>query len=149
MITGSERDAEEVVQDAFVKAYFALARFRAGSPFRPWLLTIVANEARNRRVSAGRHPLLQLDELMSDHIAGEDAPETTVIAGERAHELVACLNGLRPDDRTILTYRYFLELSEAEIAAALNIARGTVKSRLSRALGRARARLEGKANRHE
>ena len=54
---GDRGDAEEAAQDAFVKAYRALGRFREGAPFRPWLLRIVANEARNRRRlgrSAGR-----------------------------------------------------------------------------------------------
>src|SRR4029077_10773432 len=49
VIAGSASDAEEAAQEAFVKAYRALGRFRPGSPFRPWLLQIVANEARNRR----------------------------------------------------------------------------------------------------
>ena len=53
----------------------------------------------------------------------------------------AVLETLRPEDRQVLTYRYFLDLSEAEMAAALGCARGTVKSRLSRALGRLRALL--------
>ena len=54
LITQDAAEAEEAAQDAFVKAWRALARFRAGEPLRPWLLTIVANEARNRRRSAGR-----------------------------------------------------------------------------------------------
>ena len=49
-----ETDADDAVQEAFLKAYAALPRFRVGAPFRPWLLRIVANEARNRRRSAGR-----------------------------------------------------------------------------------------------
>jgi hypothetical protein len=49
LITGSSADAEEAAQDAFFKAYRSLGRFRDGAPFRPWLLRIVANEARNRR----------------------------------------------------------------------------------------------------
>ncbi|CAA9490528.1 MAG: RNA polymerase sigma factor RpoE, partial [uncultured Solirubrobacteraceae bacterium] len=53
-VCGDAADAEDAAQDAFVKAYRALGRFRDGSPWRPWLLTIVANEARNRRRSAGR-----------------------------------------------------------------------------------------------
>ena len=60
VITGSAADAEEVVQDAFVKAYRARGRFRSGSPFRPWLLAIVANEARNRRRATGRRARLSL-----------------------------------------------------------------------------------------
>ena len=54
LITQDAAEAEEAAQDAFVKAWRALGRFREGEPFRPWLLTIVANEARNRRRSAGR-----------------------------------------------------------------------------------------------
>ena len=54
VITASAADAEDVAQDAFVKAFYALDRFREGAPFRPWLLRIVANEAKNRRVAAGR-----------------------------------------------------------------------------------------------
>ena len=58
LITGSAAEAEESAQDGFVKAYRALGRFRRGAPFRPWVLEIVANEARNRRRSAGRRTAL-------------------------------------------------------------------------------------------
>src|SRR5688500_13209149 len=54
LITRNAADAEDAAQEAFVKAWRALPRFRAGEPVRPWLLTIVANEARNRRRAAGR-----------------------------------------------------------------------------------------------
>ena len=60
LITQDAAEAEEAAQDAFVKAWRALGRFRAGEPLRPWLLTIVANEARNRRRSAGRRTALAL-----------------------------------------------------------------------------------------
>src|SRR5436309_2642352 len=60
LITGNAQDAEDAAQDGFVKAWRALGRFRAGAPFRPWLLQIVANEARNRRRSAGRRVQLGL-----------------------------------------------------------------------------------------
>src|SRR5581483_10635900 len=60
LIAGNAADAEEAAQDAFVKAYRALWRFRAGAPFKPWLLRIVANEARNRRRSASRRAALVL-----------------------------------------------------------------------------------------
>jgi DNA-directed RNA polymerase specialized sigma24 family protein len=59
-IVSPDGDAEDAVQDAFVKAYAALSRFRLEAPFRPWLLRIVANEARNRRRSAGRRAGLTL-----------------------------------------------------------------------------------------
>src|SRR3982074_1983701 len=58
VITGSAADAEDAAQDGFVKAYMALASFRPGAEPRPWLLRIVANEARNRvRSTVGRHQL--------------------------------------------------------------------------------------------
>ena len=58
VICGDTADAEDAAQDAFIKARAAMGRFRAGAPFRPWLLTIVANEARNRRRAAGRRSAL-------------------------------------------------------------------------------------------
>src|SRR5689334_3797498 len=60
LVTGSAADAEDAVQDAFVKAHRALSSFRRDAPFRPWLLRIVGNEARNRRRSAGRRAMLEL-----------------------------------------------------------------------------------------
>ena len=135
-------DAEDAVQDAFVKAYAALARFRPDAPFRPWILRIVANEARNRRRSAGRRTGLAL-RAAEDRRPGDAAPspESAVLAGERRSDLLRAVNGLRDDDREVIAVRYFLDLSEAEAAITLGIPRGTVKSRLSRALGRLRERL--------
>ena len=60
LVAGNASDAEEAAQDGFVKAYRALWRFRPGAPFKPWLLRIVANEARNRRRAAGRRAALAL-----------------------------------------------------------------------------------------
>lgn len=143
-ITKSESEAEDAAQDAFVKGYFALERFRAGAPFRPWILRIVANEAKNRRNAAARRPALELD-AAADRASSETAlsPEDAALAAERRVRLLAAVNGLRDDDRLVLTYRYFLDLSEAEMADVLGIARGTVKSRLSRALGRLREVYRG------
>ena len=143
MAIGGDPDAaEDAAQEAFVKAYAALGRFRAGSPFRPWLLRIVANEARNRRRSAGRRANLALraaEDRRPDDAA--PSPESAVLASERRSILLTALNGLRDDDREVISARYFLELSESETAEALGIPRGTVKSRLSRALERLRVQL--------
>ena len=137
-------DAEDAVQEAFVKAHAALGRFRDGSPFRPWLLRIVANEARNRRRSAGRRATLAV-RAAEDRRPGDAAPspESAVLDREEQAWLLAAINGLGDDDRDVITARYFLDLSEAETADLLGVARGTVKSRLSRALGRLRARIAG------
>jgi RNA polymerase sigma factor (sigma-70 family) len=139
VIAGSAADAEEAAQDAFLKAHRALGRFRDGAPFRPWLLRIVANEAHNRRAASGRHHRLVL-RAAEERRTGDavPSPEAALLDSERRAELVAALSHLAERDRLAIAYRYFLELSEAEMAAALRCRRGTVKSRLSRALSRLR-----------
>src|SRR5262245_40793072 len=120
----------------------ALPRCLVGSPFRPCLLQIVANEARNRRRSAGRREGLALRATIdrpSDDAA--PSPEAAALQAERRGALLAAVNGLRDEDREIIGARYFLDLSEAEAADVLRIPKGTVKSRLSRALGRLRAAM--------
>ena len=140
VIAGDAADAEEAAQDAFVKAHRALGRFRRGEPFRPWLLTIVANEARNRRRGRGRRAALALRAAAEPGAAGGD-PEEAALGSERRQRLLTAVEGLRDDDRDVLACRYFLELSEEETAAALGIARGTVKSRTHRALSRLQEEL--------
>jgi RNA polymerase sigma-70 factor (ECF subfamily) len=136
-------DADDAAQEAFVKAYRALDRFRAGAPFRPWLLRIVANEARNRRRSAGRRAGLA-HRSAEDRRPGEAAPspESAILADEQRRWLHAAIATLRADDRDVIAARYFLELNEAETAELFAIPRGTAKSRLARALARLRDVLE-------
>jgi RNA polymerase sigma-70 factor (ECF subfamily) len=134
-------EAEDAVQEAFVKAYDALPGFRAGAAFRPWILRIVANEAKNRARSAKRREGLALRAAAVDPGGAAPSPEAAVIAREDAEALMRGLASLREPDRLVIAYRYLFELSEAETAGALGIRRGTVKSRLSRALGRLRAEL--------
>ncbi len=135
VITRNAADAEDAVQDALVKAWRALGRFRAGEPLRPWLLQIAANEARNRRRSAGRRDWLA---LAAASLSGEAAPspEDAALDAAQRTELLAALEELPADARDVLACRYLLDLSEEETAAALELARGTVKSRTSRALDR-------------
>lgn len=144
LICGDPHEAEEAVQEAFVKAYAALPRFKAGRPLRPWLLAIVANEARNRRRAAGRRTRLALqvaEQIPAGdqvHAPPEAEPEPAALATERRAALVAALERLPERDRTVIALRCLLDLSEVETAAALGVRRGTVKSRLSRALDRLR-----------
>lgn len=140
VIAGDAADAEEAAQDGFVKAHRALGRFREGEPFRPWLLAIVANEARNRRRARGRRASLALRAAAEPGASGGD-PEEAALGGERRERLLTAVEGLRDDDRDVLACRYFLQLSEEETAAALGIARGTVKSRTHRALSRLQEEL--------
>jgi RNA polymerase sigma factor (sigma-70 family) len=142
LIAGDATEAEDAAQEGFVKAFYALNRFRAGAPFRPWVLQIVANEARNRRRSAGRRTALVM-RTAAQAPSGEAAPspEAAVISGEEQRALLTAVNTLKEEDRLVIGCRYFLELSEEETAAALGWRRGTVKSRLSRALDRLRAQM--------
>ena len=130
-------DPEDAVQEAFVKAYRALPRFKVGSPFRPWLLRIVTNEARNRGRSSRRQAGLQLRLAAEPAPAGE-LPEDAAVRAERRARLLAAVAALNERDRLVVGCRYLAELSEAETAVALGCSPGTVKSRLSRALARLR-----------
>jgi RNA polymerase sigma-70 factor (ECF subfamily) len=142
LILGEAAEAEDAAQDAFVRAHRALGSFRPDAPFRPWLLAIVANVARNRRRSAARQALLELRAAEAGPL-GEAAPspEAAALAHERRRWLLAAVNSLRAEERLAVAGRYFLGFSEAELASLLGCARGTVKSRLSRALSRLRERL--------
>ena len=130
-----------------MKAYAALGRFRADAPFRPWLLRIVANEARNARRAAGRRGTLTV-RLATERAPGDAAPspEATLLSDEDKQELYGALLRLSERDRLVLGYRFLLGLSERETAAALEIRPGTVKSRTARGLGRLRVLLAEEAS---
>jgi RNA polymerase sigma-70 factor (ECF subfamily) len=146
VITGNAAEAQDAAQEAFVKAFYALGRFRPGASFRPWLLRIVANEAINRRRAARRKANLVLRVAESRPPDGAaPSPESAALAHELRQELLDAVNRLRTEDRLVIAYRYFMDLSEAEMAEALDCPRGTVKSRLSRALKRLQGELPERA----
>jgi RNA polymerase sigma factor (sigma-70 family) len=135
-------EADDVAQEAFVKAYYALNRFKPGGSFKAWLVQIVVNEARNARGAAQRRTNVhaRFREEVSRRSASASAEESAVAVEER-NSLLLALDALREDDRSILIFRYVFDLSEAEMAEALACSPGTVKSRLSRALARLRSDL--------
>ncbi|HEY4097357.1 MAG TPA: RNA polymerase sigma factor [Baekduia sp.] len=142
VICGDATEAQDAAQEGFIKTYISLARFRDGAPFRPWLLRIVANEARNRRRSAGRREhLVALAAAQPDAGTASASAEVAVLARERRATLAAALGRLAADHREVLVLRYLLDLSEQECAAVLGCRLGTVKSRHARALTRLRAEL--------
>ena len=133
---GAGEAAEDAVQEAFVSAWGALDRFDDARPFRPWLLAIVVNEVRNRQRLWRRR-----DELLrgfghrlgpQEPVAGEEAAEQS----EQRRLVSQALARLPEKQRVVVTLRYLLELTEDETATALGWPKGSVKSRLSRALGR-------------
>jgi RNA polymerase sigma factor (sigma-70 family) len=142
-LLGAGDDAEDVVQEAFVKAFGKLRLFRGDSQFRPWLLAIVANETRNLQRSRRRRDTLASRVAARADIPDRsgDLPADTALATERRMALVTALRALDDRDREVLVCRYLLDLSEAETAQTLGWRLGTVKSRTARALVKLRTRL--------
>ena len=136
LLLGDPDDAEDIAQETFVRAWKHLQRFDATRPLRPWLLSIAANLARNRHRSAGRYVAALMRAFRNEPAPTniEESSSERIEAGE----LWKAVKTLSISDQQIVYLRYFLDLSVAETAEALQIAEGTVKSRLSRALERLR-----------
>jgi RNA polymerase sigma-70 factor, ECF subfamily len=126
--------AEDIAQEAFIAAVRALDRFDRRRPFGPWLHRIVVNRA----IDTGRSRALrrEVDAAAADDVAADPPPEPL------SDELTAALNELGPDHRAVVALRYLLDYTPGEIAAMLELPRGTVNSRLRRALDRLAALLE-------
>ena len=138
-LLGSGEDADDVVQEAFVKAFRSLPKFRAGEPFAPWLLSIVANETKNLTRSRRRRAALAMRVSTAGPAeSAADGPVDRVLAAERRAVLLAAVNVLPDRERQAVVCRYFLDLSEAETARVLGWPLGSVKSRTFRALNRLR-----------
>lgn len=150
VVTGQTDDAEDAVQEAFVKAWRSLASFDPDRPFRPWLLKIVANEAKMRRRSAGQRQRLQLrlaEEAGSSPLNAR-SPEVTAIDRESMRRILDEIELLPEPDEIVLKLHYFLGMSTVEIADALDEPDGTIRSRLSRATRKLRERVVAKQH-HE
>jgi RNA polymerase sigma-70 factor (sigma-E family) len=132
-------DAEEVVQDAFVQAHLAWPRVRDPAKGLPYLRSAVLNGARSRlrhrkvveRFDPGRTPI-------------GPSPEAAMEAGDDRRRVMAALRTLPDRQRECLVLRYYLDLSEAEIAATLGISAGSVKTHSHRGLAALAARLEAR-----
>jgi RNA polymerase sigma-70 factor, ECF subfamily len=133
LVVHDEAAAEDVAQDAFLAAVDALDRFDRRRPFAPWLHRIVVNRALDwaRRESLRRR------------VDPEAEPEATAELGgpELGDELMAALRELPPDQRAVVVLRHLLEYTPGEIAAMLELPRGTVNSRLCRALDTLRGQI--------
>ncbi|WP_066368908.1 RNA polymerase sigma factor [Herbidospora mongoliensis] len=141
-LLGAGDEAEDVVQEAFVKAYRHLRSFRRESPFRPWLLRIVANETHNVTRSRGRRADLSVRlEGVREPYTPED-PQDAAAAGDRSARLLAAVRSLPDREREAVVCRYFLQLSESETAEILGCPIGSVKSRTHRGLRRLREEVD-------
>jgi RNA polymerase sigma-70 factor, ECF subfamily len=141
LLLGDADDAEDVAQETFIRAFSALDRFDTARSLRPWLLRIASNLARNRRRALGRYlaAARRIFAFTTDTTANIESHSAQRWESQALWQAVRRLNTV---DQQVIYLRYFLDLSEAEMAAALNVASGTVKSRLHRALGRLRVVVE-------
>lgn len=145
LIVRDEAEAQDVAQEAFVRAHRSLGRFDERRPFRPWLLRIVTNLAFNSvRSSRRREAMADRYEQDSETVSAEPSPESAAEATERAQRLWEAIGALGENDQTVLYLRYFLDASEEETAEAIGRPPGTVKSRLHRALTRLREVIEAR-----
>jgi RNA polymerase sigma-70 factor (ECF subfamily) len=145
----SPDDAMDVVQETFVKAFRSAARWDPASEVAPWLTRIAVNQSidtyrRGRRRMQMLAPLPETDR--SPEIEAADAsPERRAIGREAAEKLDRALVALPETQRAVFVMRHYDEMSLEEIAAALDLRLGTVKSSLHRAVHRLRDRLRGLA----
>lgn len=145
--------AEDLVQAAFVRAAERIAQFDPGRPFGPWFLRSVVNDAIKAAARRERH--LSFDDELGEGDLAERLPDpapgphTLVEAAEIRQAVWAALSALSPKQRAAIVLRYYLDLSEAEMAAAMDAAPGTVKWHLNRARDRLRWLLHPLASKRE
>ena len=139
LLLGDPDDAEDVAQETFLRAWNHLKRFDPTRPLRPWLLSIASNLASNRRRSAGRYFAALTRAFRNEPTASTStSTEEKSARHMEANDLWKAVQTLSVPDQQIIYLRYFLDLPVTETAEVLQVAEGTVKSRLSRALERLR-----------
>jgi RNA polymerase sigma-70 factor (ECF subfamily) len=139
--TRNPADAEDVAQEAFIKAYRALPQFRGDSAFYTWLYRIAINTAKNALVARGRNPVsYHLDMQGSEdgpdllnRLRDPDTPEGLALTEEIRGTVNAAIDALPEDLRTAIVLRELEGLSYEEIATAMDCPIGTVRSRIFRA----------------
>ena len=135
--------AEDLVQAAFVRVYERIAQFDARRPFGPWFLRSVVNDAltaTTRRARIAPHAFDSADETLALVDPGP-ALDERLAAGETRAAVIAAVRALPPAQRAAIVLRYYLDLSEAEMAERLDCPPGTVKWRLHAARQRLRRLL--------
>ncbi len=142
-VVGDPHEAEDITQEAFVRAWLALPNFRGQAQFRTWLYQIVTNLCCNRLPRLRRDLLAMGDEAAAQVPDAPDAdPAATVEAGERRAFLHQQIEALPESYRMVVSLRYQQELSYEEIASVLSLPVGTVKTGLFRARARLREALQ-------
>jgi RNA polymerase sigma-70 factor (ECF subfamily) len=143
-MTGGDRSlAEDLAQESFLRVIRSISNYEYPRPFKPWLYAIATNIARDHYKRAEtRHTVEMPDELEQMTPQHTDQPEDALLTHHEEQQVSAAITGLPAHQREVVILRYYQELSLAEIADALNIPVGTVKSRLSLGLRRLKMLLE-------
>jgi RNA polymerase sigma-70 factor, ECF subfamily len=136
LLLGDPDDARDIAQEVFIRTYQHLGRFDETRRLRPWLMRISSNLARNRKRSLARYW------RALERAARQQPVDRATLDSGDVQELWQAIRRLKHADQQVIYMRYFLEVSEAEMASTLEIPRGTVKSRLHRALSRLRVLIE-------
>ncbi len=134
-------DAEDVAQEAFIKAYRALPQFRGDSAFYTWLYRIAINTAKNAIVSRDRSPVefdldlqaVEESQMLQSRLADSATPERLLLTEEIRVTVNSAIDALPEDLRTAIVLRELEGLSYEEIAQAMDCPVGTVRSRIFRA----------------
>ena len=147
LVTHDESLAEDVVQDTFMRIYHRIRHFDLSRPFEPYLLRSVVNAALNIAQKTNRHLFLEGDLDQVEGLLSQAASvESDVEYLQLKKRIIAALAGLDPRQRAVVVQRYYLEMSEKEMAAALNTPPGTVKWLLNTARTKLRDLLGSERN---
>ena len=131
-LVDDQHEAEEVTQEAFLRAWRGIAKFKADSQFFTWLYRIGVNEA-HRRTSHRRAPVASLEEQLVEPADTRPEPPRRLEQDDLHHALERAVQGLKPDQRAPLVLRDIEGLSTTEAAAILDLSEAAFKSRLHRA----------------
>jgi len=148
-MTRNADDAEDLVQDTAIRAFRAFAQFQPGTNFRAWIFRVLTTTFINRQRSVGRHPVLEtLDEGRAagvyDQIADDaPTPEAAVLDRLSVNDIVRAMDSLPRDFAAVVQMADVEEMDYQEVADALGIPVGTVRSRLHRGRRLLRATLAG------
>ncbi len=147
LITRDKALAEDVVQNTFIRTYQKIEQFDASRSFAPWFMRSVANAA--VYATKKQNKTLSLNAEVSDGVTFEDLladtdkkPDETLEAKERQQWIIDALEKLTPEQRAAVVMRYFLDMSEQDMSAALNTPKGTIKWRLHESRKRLRGLLQ-------
>ena len=145
---GNAADAEDVFQETFLRVHLHRGRFWGGSAFKPWVYRIATNLCKDRLRYRHRRPEVQpggnedMPDPMANFPATATAPDEAAVARERAARMASALAALNVKHRAVFLMAHQEGLSYAEIARALRIPVGTVKSRMNKAVSQLMAVLE-------